>query len=576
MARRSQPIREGKPPPSPGGRESFRETADSIVIAFILAFVFRAFVVEAFVIPTGSMAPTLYGQHATISCEFCGFSFAYGLRDASSRSRGGHGPDSKALCPNCQRPNTNLVQNDRARNSEAGDRILVLKWPLDIGGPRLATQRWDVTVFKDPADGVTNFIKRIVGLPEEVLSIIDGDVYAVPLAELSASSRQYLADQIAGKVALQYGPGGEGLLEHLPESVHDELEQKLRIARKTHAAQQSLWFNLYNHDYLPSSPVSGQPRWVAERAADSSWNSQTRTISFDGIGRSPEFIELVDGLARDAYGYNLTKYPSTQMPLHPRAYGENSVDDLRVRFVLSPRHESGLVRVQLGKREMRFVATVGMNGDLSISIQRKGSAPAEGLLLKTARPRLLSPSRAVEVAFQVVDYRVSLWINGQEVLATTHEQYKPDIKSLKKKPHWPVAAPRLWGEDAAFDILHLAVHRDVYYRKPAGREIGILPRWSRHLGGWASADNPMMLRKGEYFALGDNSPQSQDSRVWATIGPHLQGREDRFQLGTIPEDQLVGRAFFVYWPSGHRLRNWLPVLGKYGIIPNVGRMRWIR
>ena len=224
-------------------------------------------------------------------------------------------------------------------------------------------------------------------------------------------------------------------------------------------------------------------------------------------------------------------------------------------------------------RFMRFIAAISMGGDLSIRIHRQGSAPAEDLVLKTARPGLLSPSRSVEVAFQVVDYRVSLWLDGQEVLATTHEQYKPDIKSLKKKPHWPVAAPRLWGEDSAFDILHLAVHRDVYYRRPA---IGRLPSWIQNLGTWASAGNPMMLRKGEYFALGDNSPQSQDSRVWATIGPHLQEREDRFQLGTIPEDQLVGRAFFVYWPSGHRLRNWLPVLGKYGIIPNVGRMRWIR
>ena len=41
---------------------SVRETIESIIIAFVLAFVFRAFVVEAFVIPTGSMAPTLLGQ----------------------------------------------------------------------------------------------------------------------------------------------------------------------------------------------------------------------------------------------------------------------------------------------------------------------------------------------------------------------------------------------------------------------------------------------------------------------------------------------------------------------------------
>ena len=47
-------------------REGIKDTIESFVVALILAFVFRAFVVEAFVIPTGSMAPTLYGALGTI------------------------------------------------------------------------------------------------------------------------------------------------------------------------------------------------------------------------------------------------------------------------------------------------------------------------------------------------------------------------------------------------------------------------------------------------------------------------------------------------------------------------------
>jgi signal peptidase I len=49
-----------------------RETLESIIVAFILAFLFRAFVAEAFVIPTGSMAPTLMGAHKDTVCEHCG------------------------------------------------------------------------------------------------------------------------------------------------------------------------------------------------------------------------------------------------------------------------------------------------------------------------------------------------------------------------------------------------------------------------------------------------------------------------------------------------------------------------
>src|SRR5688500_7962806 len=52
---------------------SIKETVESILVAFILAFIFRAFVVEAFVIPTGSMAPTLLGAHIRVRCEDCGY-----------------------------------------------------------------------------------------------------------------------------------------------------------------------------------------------------------------------------------------------------------------------------------------------------------------------------------------------------------------------------------------------------------------------------------------------------------------------------------------------------------------------
>jgi signal peptidase I len=175
-------------------REGIKDTIESIVIALVLAFVFRAFVVEAFVIPTGSMAPTLYGAHATIICEDCGYEFAYGLKDPDDK-RGTEfvrGDNASAPCPNCNHVNRNLeVRDDSGSNSppEKGDRILVLKWPFDLGGRGLDPARWDVIVFKDPSDGTTNFIKRCAGLPNEVLAVIDGDVYTVPLSELSEATR---------------------------------------------------------------------------------------------------------------------------------------------------------------------------------------------------------------------------------------------------------------------------------------------------------------------------------------------------------------------------------------------------
>ena len=43
--------------------DSIATTLEWLITAFILAFVFRAFVMEAFRIPTGSMADTLKGAH---------------------------------------------------------------------------------------------------------------------------------------------------------------------------------------------------------------------------------------------------------------------------------------------------------------------------------------------------------------------------------------------------------------------------------------------------------------------------------------------------------------------------------
>src|SRR3989304_6945964 len=93
--------------------EGIKDAIESIVVALILAFVFRAFVVEAFVIPTGSMAPTLYGAHGTILCEDCGTEFAYGVRDLEDK-RPATPVQSPAngICPNCNDANSNLVIND--------------------------------------------------------------------------------------------------------------------------------------------------------------------------------------------------------------------------------------------------------------------------------------------------------------------------------------------------------------------------------------------------------------------------------------------------------------------------------
>src|SRR5215211_2874084 len=69
-------------------KDGTRETIESIVIAFIFAFLFRTFEAEAFVIPTGSMAPTLYGRHKDEVCPKCGFKWTIGASEELDRESG--------------------------------------------------------------------------------------------------------------------------------------------------------------------------------------------------------------------------------------------------------------------------------------------------------------------------------------------------------------------------------------------------------------------------------------------------------------------------------------------------------
>ncbi len=155
-------------PPEPK-RESLRDTVESIIFALILAFLFRTFEAEAFVIPTGSMAPTLYGRHKETTCTKCGSHIVVGASDEYNAELGALHKDNRilaAICPNCRYENTQL----RDALAFNGDRILVNKFPYEIGEPN----RWDVFVFKYPQEPDVNYIKRLVGLPGETIRIRQG------------------------------------------------------------------------------------------------------------------------------------------------------------------------------------------------------------------------------------------------------------------------------------------------------------------------------------------------------------------------------------------------------------------
>ena len=90
--------------------------------------------------------------------------------------------------------------------------------------------------------------------------------------------------------------------------------------------------------------------------------------------------------------------------------------------------------------------------------------------------------------------------------------------------------------------------------------------WPGHFSQMASSqpyvlqhfpDNPA---KDQFFAAGDNSPASSDSRLWMYSSPWTQHYFER--------ELLIGKAIFIYWP--HSLNKPFP------FFPNFKQMGFVR
>ena len=108
-------------------KPAWRESAESILVAVMVALLLRSFVVEAFKIPSGSMIPTL-----AIGDQIFVNKFIYGIRVPFTSIR--------------------LIEFDRP-------------------------QRGEVIVFRFPGDESQDFIKRVVGLPGDQIEVRRGVVY---------------------------------------------------------------------------------------------------------------------------------------------------------------------------------------------------------------------------------------------------------------------------------------------------------------------------------------------------------------------------------------------------------------
>ena len=371
-----------------------------VLTALLLAFIFRAFFVEAFIIPTGSMVPTLLGVHAATVCPRCGWRFDFGPRPGSGPADGAANLPVEVACTNCGARFT-AGREGGAAPAKSGDRILVHKWPAALGTLR----RWDVVVFRDPANPAQNYIKRLVGLPGETIEIIDGDVF------------------IDGAVV-----------------------------RKTAAAQRSLWRPLLDQGHAPRPADDLIPAWEpVDAAAARAWTGlDQRVLRFVDDSHAPRTIALSPHRPlRDTSGYDQGDFTA-------------NVGDVRLLADVRWHGGAGWLEWTLDRGGERFRVRVGADG--RVELARQAAAAGAWAVLDETHVRL---PRLFALEFGHLDWQVYARVDGHR-LASRDADYRPNLARLRRQVAAPPSAIAITACAAELTLARLRVDRDVYYSYRSG------------------------------------------------------------------------------------------------------------
>jgi signal peptidase I len=584
MTRRNRLSTTPKGPAAPAGRPTSdgRESVETFVVVF-LGFLVLGIEAEGFVIPTGSMAPTLMGRHKEVTCPQCGLVYSVdGVREVESPATGvGTSRIVGAVCVNCRFP----ARADDEPNFQ-GDRVYVMKTPLRLPSlPSAQLGRWDVTVFKLPEEPEVRYIKRLVGMPDEVLRIHRGDIWVKPQSDPGPFRRPFrpLKHQEAMQIL-----------------VHDDVHRPRALASDPRWAR---WASRSSGGWeeRPSEPG----RYKASASPDGWAELRYRHVVPDPaqwaavledrpLPHAPRSM-----LITDFYSYNteMTEGPETYPMMAAKAWRQpHWVGDLTVGFLLDVGRRAGSVRVELVK--------AGVVNRCEIDL-----TTGQAQLLHDGRP--LGPPAATGIDGPG-RYRVSL-ANVDDRLTLRVDDRLPFGEGVVVEPPTHALAPTAAdldpvgvaarGADLDLTVSELKLTRDIYYTlqpglcdlawgSSAGDPLPTDPvalfDWLAEPANFAAFGNlgtrDFPIAKGRYMMLGDNSPWSRDGRDWKRTDqndPDDPGRgwdDSGRQTWEVPEALLIGKAFCVYWPH---LKPFGPTvrLGRDFRLPArpyVERMRWVR
>ncbi len=553
-------------------RDPAREVVETVVFVVVLVLLLKLFITEAFVIPTGSMAETLYGYQKIITCGKCSHQFPVNTHDEVEVNQ--NTKDKHFLvgyvCPNCRYQGDVTDLNPQPEN-RTGDRVLVLKPLYHIRSPR----RGDVVVFKYPMEPqknhvAANYIKRAMGFGGETVAIYRGDLYVtmslaypdgelyprpVDAHDLWKHEYMYSSGQASAQGQQLFGLSREaGFTDRVPGG--------FRVVRKEEdqllADRRLVWDN----DKQPRDLVGRvKPRWE-EFGTAGRWNpdnrDQPRAFAHNGEsidwlryqhrtwkreklteeqlnrGEKPRLLpwrwpedsgEPVPGPVDNMLGYNSgTDWNKAQNRMNRRDdSGPESalwVGDLILECEAEVAGGAEVV-LELSRGPNRFQAKFG-NGQVSLA--RVGPKGAE--FGNPSRPCKVTNGK-YKLRFANVDCRLWVWVDGKridfgaEADSDTAEATTTDADDHAKEG-WvrenDIDQPAKIGAKGGVSVSAIKLHRDVYYTRNRGDQ---------------NVADVYYVQPGHFLCLGDNSAQSSDSRSW----------------GTVPERLMLGKAVFVFWPG---------------------------
>ncbi|MDR4506421.1 MAG: S26 family signal peptidase [Candidatus Scalindua sp.] len=471
-----------------------RENFESILIAIFLAFILRIFIVEAFKIPTGSMAPTLLGLHKVVKCPNCSWKF-----DCDHNS-------SYVKCSNCF---YSIRLSDYRKSG--GNRILVNKFIYDFGKP----DRWDVTVFIYPyidvacrscgffsqqsmicgkcsnaslkkenfIDAKFNTFKGYLGLEQfHRVTCKSCDVEEKVVCEQCNSTNTQVVRK--NYIKRMIGLPGEKL-----QIVNGDIYINGKIQRKPEKVQEKLWVPVFDSNYQAKQEIS--TAWNME---ESFWNQNNG--------------ELHLTVHRDENKSSFATFSRkiTDSNVYNGRTSNAIVGDILVKFDCVAMRDTGGISIKLESGDNLYETFIRSKNE-----KRKSYLKGSDMNLIENADIFLEQDRKYRIEFSNVDKSLTLKLDGTVVFS---HNFDVDLSSVDR--HTFSSRLMIGGIDTESVFRNISVFRDIFYADS---------------GQWGT-EKPVILGEKEYFVLGDNSRNSNDSRFWKLV----------------PEDSLVGKAFIVFWP----------------------------